>query len=239
MPSAAVLAIVYAILAGGLAVLLVGAVGLAQWLRLRVRGAGLDRDGVARIAGVARSIDGVERVVAPVSGEPALCVEWAVQREGGRVARRVWRPVAAGSDRVMLAVEAEGGTVRIDPADASLALDADATVPVEESADLPDGLAAAAEALENGDAERYRLVEHRLDPGDRVTATGVLATGHDSPRLRGQAVPRLVERLLAVPFVLADDGRDDGVGIVRDRAVAGFVLGLPPTLLALVLLFPP
>ncbi|MFB6309546.1 MAG: GIDE domain-containing protein [Salinirussus sp.] len=237
MAFAPALALVLVILAGGITTLLIGAIGVLQWLRLRF-GAGLvDHEGPTRLAGVARTLNQRDDIHAPLSGERAVCVEWVIEREAGKVASRVWRDVVSASERTEFTLETSDRRVQVDPTSARLALDVDDTAVIETEADLPTELQTAVEHIDPD--ERYRLVERRIAPGDRVTATGVLTRQNDRVRLRAPAVPRLVARLLAIPFVIADEGRDDGVGLVRDRAIAGFVLGLPPTLLSLVLLFPP
>lgn len=230
------LGLLLAILLGSALVLLAGAVGLGQYLRLRRRRGDLEA-GPAWLAGTARAMDG-EGVTAPVSGEPALCVEWTVEREGGKVARRVWRTVDSGRVGGTVRLETEAGAVRLDPADASLDLAEDYAETFDDPSILRETVPAPVHDVE--DADRYRLTERRIDPGDDLDATGHLgAAADDGPTLAGPDDPSIPRRLFGVPFVLADPDRDGGAGVLRDRALAGFVLGVPPALLALVLLFPP
>lgn len=237
MASAPALALVFAILVGGIAILLVGAVGAFQWIRLVARGSNPDRGGPVRVAGRAQPLEDAVHVTAPISNESALCYEWVLERDAGQRARTDWRSVTSGSDRVMLAIKNDTGTIHVDPKDAALALAIDETRLVEGAQELPEELSAVAASIEPD--ERYRVVERRLAPDDPLTATGTLTIADGAAHLHRPSVPWLVERVLAVPFVIADPSRDDGIGLVRDRAIAGFVLGLPPTLLSLVLLFPP
>jgi hypothetical protein len=232
------LALLLGILGGSAVVLLLGAGGLAQYLRLRRRRGALE-PGSAWLSGTARPA-GDDLVTAPISDEPALCVEYALEREGGKVARRVWRAVETERASVAFDLETHAGTVRVDPSDASLDLAEDAAETFDDPTALREALPASMADAALDDADRYRLTEWRLSPGDAVDATGRLqAGGTGPPTLSGPGGSTTRRRLLSVPFVLADPGRDGGAGAVRDRAFAGFVLGLPPALLALVLLFPP
>lgn len=237
MTSAPVLAVVFAILAGGLALVCGGAIGLLQWLRVRRRGA---RPGQVHLTGRGEPI-GDERINATVSGEAALCSQWRLEREEGRVTRPVWRTVEGASDAAAFELEADGDRVHLEPEGADFDLADDLERTVAEPADLPDAIGdrLADEPAWDDDA-RYRLVEARIEAGDRLSVSGRLSTGVDGePTVAGPADPSLLGRLFGVPFVVADADRDGGAGRLRDRAIAGFVLGLPPTLLAIVLLFPP
>jgi hypothetical protein len=232
------LALLLGILLGSVIILLAGAVGLAQYLRLRRR-RGSIASGPAWLSGTARAADSGE-ITAPLSGEPALCVGWAVEREGGKVARRVWRDVETGCEGGPFRLETAAGPVRIDPANASLDLAEDHAETFDELATLRDELPASVTDVDIEEADRYRLTERRIGAGDAVDAAGYIHTpSADLPTLTGPADPSIFRRLGRVPFVLADPDRDGGAGMLRDRALAGFVLGVPPALLALVLLFPP
>jgi hypothetical protein len=233
------LALLLGILIGSAFLLLAGAVGLGQYLRLRRRRGSVE-PGPTWLSGTARPADGAE-VTAPVSGESALCVAWALEREGGRVARRVWRTVETGRREVPFVLETAAGPVRTDPANASLDLVEDHAETFDDHTALREAMpASSADVSLDDQTDRYRLTEHRIAAGDVVDASGTLGTSPDDPpTLSGPADTSIPRRLLGVPFVLADSDRDGGAGLLRDRALAGFVLGLPPALLALVLLFPP
>lgn len=237
MTSGPVLAVLVAILAGGLALVLGGGIGLIQWLRVGRRGS---NPGPIHLTGRAKPIGG-EPPSAPVSGEAALCSQWRLEREEGRVTRPVWRTVEDGGEQDPFELEMDGDRVRLETATADLDLAEDLEVIVDGPADLPEAIVDRLddEADWDGD-DRYRLVEARIETGDRLSVTGRLSTGQDgTPTVAGPASPSLLGRLFGVPFVVADADRDGGAGRLRDRAIAGFVLGLPPTLLAIVLLFPP
>lgn len=236
MPSLTVLSVVVAILVGGLALVVGGLVGLVQWLRIRSRGAA---PGPVGLWGRCRPLEGAP-LTAPVTGEPALCYRWRLEREAGRVTRPVWQTVGSGDGRTAFDLQTEEDGVRILPEGAELDLETDEELVLETRKDLPDSIEDRLDTVpEFGDEDRYRLVEERLEGGDRVSVTGRLSKSSGTPTIAGPRSPSLVARLFAVPFVVADAGRDGGAGRLRDRAIAGFVLGLPPTLLAIVLLFPP
>lgn len=237
MTSLLVQATVLSILGLGLALLFGGLVGAAQWLRVERRGVA---PGAVSLAGRCRAIE-EDTVTAPVSDETALCHEWHLEREAGRVTRPVWRTVTRGGERVPFEVRSDDQWVQVDPESADMDLADDTVEVLSESADIPPSVAARLESLPELDGdERYRLVERRLEPSDQVAVTGrLLGDGPDRPTVAGPTLPGLVGRLFGVPFTIADVDRDGGRGRLRDRAIAGFVLGLPPTFLSLVLLFPP
>ncbi len=232
------LALLLGILLGSGLVLLAGAVGLVQYLRLRRRHGSLE-PGPVSLSGTARRGD-TDELVGPVSGEPALCVEWALEREGGKVARRVWRTVERRRDGTRFTLETDAGSIRVDPANASIDLNEDRAEVFDDSGELRGALPSSLADADLDQADRFRLTEWRLSDGDAVDATGHIERRRDgAPTLTGPAEPSLARRLVRVPFVLADPDREGGAGVLRDRALAGFVLGIPPALLALVLLFPP
>jgi hypothetical protein len=236
MPSLPVLSIVVAILVGGLALVVGGLVGLVQWLRIRTRGVA---SGPVDLRGRCRPLE-ESSLTAPVTGEPALCYRWRLEREAGRVTRPVWQTLESGDERTAFDLVTDDDTVRVTPTGADLDLETDEELLLETREDLPDSIENCLEEVpEFGDEERYRLVEERLEGGDRVSLTGRLSKSSGTSTVAGPRSRSLVARLFAVPFVVADAGRDGGAGRLRDRAIAGFVLGLPPTLLAIVLLFPP
>lgn len=231
------LVLLLGILFGSTHILLAGAVGLGQYLRLRRRRGSLE-PGPAWLSGTAQPIDNV--LTAPISSESVLCVEWVIQREGGKVARRFWRTVETGRDGVWFTIHTDRGRVRVDPATASLDLPDGHTETFDDPAALRKALPATNYHRDFDGADRYRLVERRLSAGDSVDATGTLRTSDgDNRLLAGSDESSILRRFTGVPFVLADPARDGGGGVLRDRALAGFVLGVPPALLSLVLLFPP
>lgn len=237
MASLPVQAIVFTILGLGLALIFAGIVGAVQWLRIGRRGVAA---GAVSLTGRCQAVDGGS-LTAPVTAEPALCYAWRLEREGGRLTRPVWQTVEDGAECVPFELADEADSIRVEPAAADLDLADDHSVLLSEPDDLP---AAVADRLETGPYldgdDRFRLVEAWLDPGDRISVTGHLSREEgETPTVAGPASPSLLGRLLGVPFVVADADRDGGAGRLRDRAIAGFVLGLPPTLLSIVLLFPP
>jgi len=255
MAAAPVTALVVAILALGLVLLLGGAVATLQWLRVwrrrRERPARLE-PGLVALEGACRALGPEEPPPAPLSGVSACWSELRLERDAGDVSRSSWRTEAHEEGAETFRLETPAGTVRVDPADAIVDLGADETVAVDPDAD-PEELRDAAGSLdvdlENGrlrigpwtldPEERHRLVERRLEPGDEVTVTGQLEAGDDAATIAGAPTDTWRSRLLAVPLVVADGGGESASYRLRNRAIVGFVFGLPPTLLALVLLFPP
>lgn len=238
MASVPVHALVLGILALGLALVVGGGINGLRWAWLRRDG---DPDpGPVRLTGRCRPIDGESVPTAPVSGRPALYYEWRLERRGGRLARPVWEPVEGASERRPFELETADGPVRIEPSGAAYEPPRDPDVTVDDPETLRETAAELEATVPGPDAaENFRLVEYRLEDGDEVSVTGRLTADGATRRIAGPASPSLVGRLLGVPFVVADADRDGGLGRLRDRAIAGLVLGLPPTLLALVLLFPP
>lgn len=259
MAAAPVDALVLAILALGLVLLLGGLVATLQWVRVwrrrRANPPSLD-PGLVALDGTCRAVDGHTPTPAPLSGIPSTSVTITLERDAGDVSRPAWQEVGQDGHLQPFGLEAPAGTVRVDPAEAIVDLGADATVAVEPDTSLEDLQEAAAGldvtrqggGLEIGPwdldpEERYRLVERRLEPGDDVSVTGRLDTHGSTTDIAGTVsgppAGTWRSKLLSVPFVVADDGGESASYRLRNRILVGFVLGLPPTLLALVLLFPP
>ena len=237
MASVPVMAVVYAILSVGLALLAGGLVGLLQWLRVRRAGVA---DGPTHLTGLARPIEG-RTVSAPAADAEALCAAWELQARRGGADRPSWTTVAEGTATTNFTLQADEGDVRVEPRAARFDLGEDFLEEIDGRDALPDAVAeAAGPEVSMADDEFYRLVEGRLAVDDPVSVTGRVASAAEgSPVVDGPADSSYLARLLGVPFVIADPDRGGGLGVLRDRAITGFVFGLPPTLLALVLLFPP
>lgn len=259
MADGPVLALVLAILGLGLSLLLGGAVATLQWARVwrRRRATPQPLDlGLVALDGTTCAVEDHPPTAAPLSGEPACCVTIALERDAGAVSRPAWQEVQARDHRGPFGLETPAGTVRVDPAAAVVDLGSDETVVVESDAapeDLRDALHGFAVTRSGGHLdvgaweldpdERYRLIERRLDPGDTVAVTGRLDTDPTATAtagsISGPPADTWRSKLLSIPFVVADDGGESASYRLRNRALVGLVLGMPPTLLALVLLFPP
>jgi hypothetical protein len=256
MAAAPVTALVVAILALGLVLLGGGALATLQWLRVwrrRRERPARQQPGLVALQGTCLAAGTGEPAPAPLSAVPACWSVLGLERDAGDVSRSSWRPEAREERAGDFRLETPAGTVRVDPADAIVDLGADETValdPDAEPATLRDALGSLDVDLEDGrlrvgdwgldSDEHYRLVERRLEPGDEVSVTGRLEPGGDAVgTIDGPATDTWRSRLFSVPFVVADEGGESASHRLRNRALVGFVFGLPPTLLALVLLFPP
>lgn len=188
-------------------------------------------EGPTAVAGTAEPVAGT--LESPFGGETCFCFTYRVLEvdvaglDGGADPddEADWRLVATGDDGVPFAVRTPAGErVRVDPAAATCHF-ADRDELLVEADERPPGRVRAfcreaGVGSAPGDAAR-RYQEASLAPGEEAFVFG---------RVRGEAGPTVSG---GRPFVVADA---DYPARVRDRVVVGLGVGLPVTVLGLLVL---
>jgi hypothetical protein len=241
------------IFAVGVLVLAYGLVAVATMARLRwSEGTVGDlSSGLLSLTGTAVERGAEGTVTSPVTGEDALVYDYELQRHEGTKSRPDWTTHDSGGDGRPFELRTAAGSATVDPAGATVAVDADLQVEFTATPDEVASLGPIADAVA-GDGESvvvdgtelvagedYRLVERRIEAGTELQVSGSAriessGTGESEtgPRLSAQPDRGPIRRRFAVPLVLDDPDGAGARGTLRNRAVAGLVFGLPFTMLA-------